>query len=88
VTARRTKATRVAHPASSPDAALSDSFLFGCLKGEMAGLTVNSPAYILSEIRQIFLEISKEILRAVYDDWITEHKGTYHHMGSKKSSVF
>jgi hypothetical protein len=44
----------------SPDAAPSDFFLFGCLKGKMASFTANSRADILSEIRQIFQEISKD----------------------------
>jgi hypothetical protein len=48
------------HPAYSYDAAPSDFFLFGCLKGQMAGFTGNSPADILSAIRRIFQEISKE----------------------------
>jgi hypothetical protein len=36
--------------------------LFGYLKGEMVGFILNSPADILSEIRRIFQEISKETL--------------------------
>jgi hypothetical protein len=59
------------HPAYPPDAALSDFILFGYLEGEMAGLIVNSPPDILSEIRRIFQEISKETLVAVYEEWIT-----------------
>jgi hypothetical protein len=50
------------HPGYSPDAAPSDFFFFGYLKGEMAGFTVNSPADILSEIRRISQEISQETL--------------------------
>jgi hypothetical protein len=53
----RTKVTRVLHPAYSHDAAPSDFFLFGSLKGEIAGFTANSPADILSEIRRIFQKI-------------------------------
>jgi hypothetical protein len=74
------------HPAYSPDAVPSDFFLFGSLKREMAGFTANSPAYLLSEIRGIFQEISKETLVAVYDKWITrigwttEHKDEYYHL--------
>jgi hypothetical protein len=64
----RTKASRVVHPAYSPDIAPSDFFLFGHLKGEMTGFTWNSPADILSEIRRIFQEIPKESLVAVYDE--------------------
>jgi hypothetical protein len=81
------------HPACSPDAAPSDFFLFGYLKGEMVSFTANSPADSLSEIRRIFPEISKETLVTVYDewitrlDWITNHKGDYCHAESKKSST-
>jgi hypothetical protein len=73
------------HPAYSPDAAPSNFFLFGYLKGEMAGFTVNSLAEVLSETRRTFQEISKETLVTVYDEWITrlewitEHKGEYYH---------
>jgi hypothetical protein len=45
--------------------------LFGYLKGEVADFTANSPADILSEIRQIFQEVSNETIVAVYDEWIT-----------------
>jgi hypothetical protein len=67
----RTKATRVAYPAYSPEAASSDFFLFGYLKGVRADFTANSPADILSEIHRIFQEISKKTPVAVYDEWIT-----------------
>jgi hypothetical protein len=78
----RTKVIKVIHPTYFPDSALTNFFLFGCLKGEMADFTVNSPADILSEICWIFQENSKEILVAVYDEWIrrlewiTEHYHT------------
>jgi hypothetical protein len=58
--------------------------LFGYLKGEMAGFTANSLAGILSEIRPIFQEISRETLMAVHDEWITwlecrtKHKGEHY----------
>jgi hypothetical protein len=54
----RTQATSVVHPVYFPDAALSDFFLFAYLKDEMAGVTANSPADILSDIHRIFQEIS------------------------------
>jgi hypothetical protein len=56
------------HPAYSPDIALSDFFLFGHLKGEMAGSTANPPSAILSEIHRIFQKIPKDTLAAVYDE--------------------
>jgi hypothetical protein len=89
----RTKGSRVVYLPYSPDAAPSDFFLFGCLKGETEGFTANSPVDFLSEIRGIFQEISKETFMAVDDEWITQlelrtkHKGEYHHTSSKKSSM-
>jgi hypothetical protein len=82
----RTKATRVVHQAYSPEAEPADFFLFGSLRDKTAKSTANSPAGILSEIRQIFQEISKDTLVAVHDEWIirieliAEHKGEYYHM--------
>jgi hypothetical protein len=61
----RTNATRVVHPAYSPDPALSDFVLFGHMKGEVGGFSAYSPGDILSAIRRIFQEISKETLVAV-----------------------
>jgi hypothetical protein len=64
----RTKVSRVVRPAYSRDAAPSNFFMFGHLKGEMAGFSANSLADSLSEIRRIFQDISKESLAAVYDE--------------------
>jgi hypothetical protein len=67
----RTKATEAVHPVYSRDAVPSDFFLFGFMKGEMAGFTAKPPADILYEIHRIFQEISKETLMPVYGKWIT-----------------
>jgi hypothetical protein len=81
------------HPAYSPDATFSDFLSFGCLKTEMAVFTANSAAEILSEIRRIFQETSKEALIALYDEWITrlewitEHKGECYHVKQKICST-
>jgi hypothetical protein len=64
----RAKTTMVVHPGHSPDAAPNDLLLFCCLKNEMAGFTASSPIDILSEIRRIFQEISKETLLVVYGE--------------------
>jgi hypothetical protein len=42
--------------------------LLGCLKGEIAGFTANSPADILSEVHWVFQETSKENLMAMYNE--------------------
>jgi hypothetical protein len=89
----RTKATRVVNPAYLPDTAPNDFFLFGYLKGKIAGFTANSSADILFEIRRIFQAILKETLVAAYDEWITrfewitEHNEDYYRTGEKKSST-
>jgi hypothetical protein len=89
----RNKATRAVHPAYFPDPAPSDFFVFGSLKGEMTGFIGNSLADILSEIRLIFQEISKETPVAVYDErttrleWMTERSGEYYHTQKKKFSA-
>jgi hypothetical protein len=81
----RAKAIKVVHPVYCPDATPNDFFLFGHLKCEMVSFIASSPAGILSEIRRIFQEISKETLVAEHDewiirpDWITEYKGEYYH---------
>jgi hypothetical protein len=61
----------VAHPVYSPDDAPNNIFLFGHLKREIAGFTARSPEEILSEIRRIFETIPREILTALYNEWIT-----------------
>jgi hypothetical protein len=66
----RTKATMVVHPVYSHDAAPTDFFLFGYLKDGMAGFTADSSADVLSQIRRIFSEISKETSVAVYEKCI------------------
>jgi hypothetical protein len=89
----RNKATRAVHPAYFPDPAPSDLFVFASLKGEMTGFIGNSLVDILSEIRRIFPEISKETAVAVYNEqttrleWMTEHKGEYYHTQKKRSSA-
>jgi hypothetical protein len=73
------------HSADSPDASLSDIFLFDYLKGEMVGLTANSSTDVFSQFHRIFQETSRESLLAVYDkcltrlEWIAEHKVERYH---------
>jgi hypothetical protein len=67
------------HPACFSGAASTDFSLFASLKGEIGGFTENSSTDILSEIRWIFQEVSKETLVDAYDEWITKHKGGYYH---------
>jgi hypothetical protein len=77
----RTTANRVADPAYSPGGALSNFLFFGHLKGEMAGLTASSAEGIHSEIRRIFETIPKDILTAVYNEWITRLEWITKHRG-------
>jgi hypothetical protein len=62
------KAKLITYPAHSPDGTLSDFFLFGNFKREMAGFTSSSAEDILSEIDRIFKQSPKAILTAVYNE--------------------
>jgi hypothetical protein len=64
----RSKTTSAVHLAYPLGAAPCDFAFFGYLEGEMAGSVANSPPNILSEIRRVFQEISKETLVTVYDE--------------------
>jgi hypothetical protein len=60
----------------------------------MTSFRRNSLTDILSEIRRIFQEISKETSIAVYDErttrleWMTEHKGEYYHTQKRNPVPF
>jgi hypothetical protein len=66
----RTKVTKFAHLAYSPDATLRDFFLFGFLKRQIAEFTARSPETILSRICRVSEDITKETFPVVYNHWI------------------
>ena len=79
-----TKAKRVEHPPFSPDLAPSDFFLFGALKEKLSGSCFSGTEDLISKIREIFENISKETLVSVYENWsrrlswVIENHGEYY----------
>jgi histone-lysine N-methyltransferase SETMAR len=78
-------ATRLQHPAYSPDLAPNDFFLFGRLTEKLIGFDCRSREDLKSAIPSIFNEIGKETLVAVFLSWIERLKwvirkeGWYYH---------
>jgi histone-lysine N-methyltransferase SETMAR len=58
------------HPPYSPDLASSDFFLFGLVKEKLMGYRPETPSEFLVCIRVILAEIPREILNAVFLEWI------------------
>jgi hypothetical protein len=79
------RATRLQHPAYSPDPAASDFFLFGYLKEKLIDFDCRSREDLKSAITSIVTEIDKETLVAVFLSWIERLKwmirkeGRYYH---------
>jgi hypothetical protein len=57
------------HPPDSPDLAPSDFYLFGKLKGQMAGSEFESTEDLLAMIRRLTNEISREEFESVFQEW-------------------
>jgi hypothetical protein len=57
------------HPAFSPDLAPSDFFLFGALKGRLAGCTFASADELIEAIREITGVIPRAQLEKVFLEW-------------------
>ena len=57
------------HPPYSPDFAPSDFYLFGKLKGQMAGSEFESTEDLLATIRLLTNAISREELESVFQEW-------------------
>jgi hypothetical protein len=54
----------------SPDLAPSDFFLFGSVKGKLMGYHAKTPSELLVRLRVILAEIPREILNAVFLEWM------------------
>lgn len=76
---------RLEHPPYSPDLAPSDFFLFGYLKKLLEGEEFDSEIELFDRVTEILKEISKSVLKSVYDEWmnrlliVQESKGNYVH---------
>jgi hypothetical protein len=79
------RATRLQHPAYSPDFAPSDFFLFGSLKEKLIDFGCSSREDLKSAITSIFTEIDKETLVVVFLlwiewlNWVIRKEGRYYH---------
>jgi hypothetical protein len=61
---------RAPHPAYSPDPAPSDFFLFGSVKRKLMGYRAESESEFLVRIGVILGEIPREVLNAVFFEWM------------------
>jgi hypothetical protein len=68
------RATRLLHPAYSPDPAPSDFFLFEYLKEKLIDFDCRTREDLTSAMTSIFTEIDKETLVAVFLSWIERLK--------------
>jgi hypothetical protein len=58
------------HPSYSPDLAPSDLVLFGYVKEKLMGDRAETTSELLVRIRVILAEIPREILNAVFLEWM------------------
>jgi hypothetical protein len=61
---------RALHPTYSPDLAPSDFFLFGYVKAKLMGYRAGSESELLIRIRLILAEIPRDVLNAVFLEWM------------------
>jgi hypothetical protein len=77
--------SRVAQPASSPDLARSDFWLFGHLKNSLADRMFDDPEERLDGITSLLEEIQPSELHVVFSHWVErvrwvlENNGDYYH---------
>jgi hypothetical protein len=58
------------HSPYSPDLAPSDFFFSGDVKGKLMGYRTETPSELLVRIRVILAKIPREILNAVFLEWM------------------
>jgi hypothetical protein len=61
---------RAPHPPDSPDLAPSDFFLFGCVKRKLMGYRAENESELLVHIGVILAEIPRDLLNAVFLEWM------------------
>jgi hypothetical protein len=62
---------RAPHPAVSPALAPSDFYLFGKIKTALMGSEVESEQSLLDGVLGVMNAISREELKAVFEDWLS-----------------
>jgi hypothetical protein len=70
---------RAQHPASSPDLAPKDFFLFGDIKSKLTEYDIPDRQSLQSVITHIFDEIGQETLITVFETWINRLKWVIEH---------
>ena len=65
----RKNITRLPHPAYSPDLAPADFWLFGLLKGRLAGKSFQTEEELHSALCGEIDKISRQDLRGVFNEW-------------------
>jgi hypothetical protein len=79
------RATRLQHPAYSPDLAPGHFLLFVCLKEKLIDFDCRSWEDLKSAMTSVFTEIDKETLVAVFLSWkewlkwVIRKEGLYYH---------
>jgi hypothetical protein len=58
------------HPPYSPDLAPSDFFLFGYVERKLMEYRAETPSELLVRIQVILAELAREILNAVFLEWM------------------
>jgi hypothetical protein len=61
---------QIPHPPHSPDLAICDFDLFGRLKQQLRGTTVETAEELVDEVTRVLATLSKEELRKAFDHWI------------------
>jgi histone-lysine N-methyltransferase SETMAR len=63
--------SRMPHPAYSPDLAPCDFYLFGYLKGALAGQSFQTLEDLSDAVHEVLSTISPETLVSVFENWVT-----------------
>jgi hypothetical protein len=81
----RLRCRRVAHPAYSPDLAIFDFCLLGCIKEQLAGVTMVDADGLRNNVMSIVAEVAEDEKSRAFEhwiergEWVTEHGGGYSH---------
>jgi hypothetical protein len=67
---QRLRWVQIPHPPYSADLAICDFYLFGRLKQQLRGITVETAEELVDEVTRVFATLSKEELRRAFDHWI------------------
>jgi histone-lysine N-methyltransferase SETMAR len=78
---------RAPRPPYSPDLAPSDFFLFGRMKRKLMGYRAESESELLVRIGVILVEVPRDVLNAVFLEWIDRLQKCIHINGDSVGCV-